>query len=104
MCKLGHKFSEEFKQKISLANKGHIAWNKGKSVSEQLKQRISLTLKNKHLSSWNKGKCWSKEHKQKISLTKRGRHLSTSEETKLKISLAMKGGIRNHHIDCDHSK
>lgn len=72
-------FSEETKAKISAANKGNISPNKGKSLSEEHKKKISETMK---------GKEHSEKHKQKISEANKGR--AFSEEHKLKLSEAKK--------------
>ena len=51
----GKKRSEETKRKMSEAQKGHQAWNKGNST-------------------WNKGKKMSEETKKKLSEAMKGRH------------------------------
>lgn len=43
--RFGYKHSEETKKKISISNKGKIAWNKGISCSEETKRKISNTNK-----------------------------------------------------------
>ena len=112
-------FTEERKQNISKSCKGRISPNKGKSMSEEQKLKISETLKRKNANGcvevWNKGltkdtdirvklnaisashpksykpkrRPLSEETKLKISNTLKGNKLS--EETKLKMSLAHKG-------------
>ena len=67
---LGCKHSEEFKRKISKANKGKI-------LSEETKRRISKTLKGKPNPH-------SEEHKRHIAEAKKGK--PCSEETRKKIS------------------
>ena len=42
---VGHKISNETKKLISDRNKGQVAWNKGKSWSKEIKDKISLTNK-----------------------------------------------------------
>ena len=79
----GMTMSNEQKMKISKANKG-------KKLSEETKRKISETHKGK--PTWNKGKkCepLSEEHKRKISETEKGRKLL--EEHKRKISEALTG-------------
>jgi hypothetical protein len=81
MTKIGYICLEDTKNKISLANKGKIPWNKGK--------------------------VWSEEIKRKISISNRGKGHPQSEETKLKISLANKGCIgffRGKHLSEEHKR
>ena len=61
----GHECSEDTKEKISKANKGNTAWNKGKKMSEEAKEKMSKAKKGKE--PWIKGKTHSKETKEKIS-------------------------------------
>jgi len=81
--------------------KGHIPWNKGKTkedypqlnriVLEEHKRKLSEA--NKGQISWATGKKFSAEHKRKMSENSArywlGKH--PSEETRSKISLALKG-------------
>lgn len=92
----GHKTSEETRKKISEAQKGrkypgkfskggtwekgHEPWNKGKKLSEEIVAKM-------------RGKTISEEQKQKISASLKGRTIS--EETKRKISEARKGEKRS---------
>jgi len=81
-------------------NKGkkgvQIAWNKGKSPSEESKRKMSLSHKShpskfafqKGCIPWTKGKHHSEEHRNKISEAKKG-HL-VSEEAKRKMSESSK--------------
>lgn len=46
----GKKRSQETKDKVSRANKGNKAWNKGKSWSDEMKQRFSEIHKGNHYS------------------------------------------------------
>lgn len=107
---LGTRYSEEIKQKISLAKKGKtmpprseehklklsLAY-KGKTHSPEVRLKLSLAQKGKSLSEEAKHKLslafkgktrppFSEEHKQKISLAKKGKLLS--DETKRKMSSA----------------
>jgi len=50
--------------------KGHIPHNKGKSISEELRQKLSEAHKGK--STWNKGKTLSEEHKKALSISHKG--------------------------------
>ena len=65
-------FSEEFKEKMSEANKGRIPWNKGKHgiYSEETLKKLSESLK-------GKTGYWTNKH--------------LSEETKKKLSESLKG-------------
>ncbi len=53
-CALGHKLSQEAKDKISLANKGKAAWNKGVAMSEEQKRKVSENRKGKNAGKDNK--------------------------------------------------
>ena len=102
-----HFHSEETKKKIGRGNKG-------KTVSDEAKKKISDTFKNKpdefkhkmaeQMSERFSGKELSEEHKMKISQSEKGKivseetkrrmtiaKLNMSEETKKKIGLASKG-------------
>ena len=70
----GQERSEETKKKIGLAHKGKVSPMKGKTHSEETKQKMR-----------NKANNMSREHKKKISEAKLG-HI-VSEEAKQKISL-----------------
>ena len=63
------EISAETRQKLSIANKGHIPWIKGKHQSEESK----LKNRNKHLGrqAWNKGIKFSEESKNKMSVSKK---------------------------------
>lgn len=80
--------SEETRKKISEANKGNTAWNKGKTHTKETKKKISES---------HKGKCISEETKKKLSEAHKGKHCGElnnmygkhlSEEHKKKISKA----------------
>lgn len=73
----GHRPSEETKRKISKNNarKGKPAWNRGKKMSKEVKEKLSKALKGK--PAWNKGK---------IVEAMRGR--KHTEEAKRKMSTA----------------
>lgn len=115
---LGKHRSEETKRKISEANKGKIAWNKGKKHTDEAKIKMSMShIGKKHSeetkkkisknnAKWNLGMNLSEETKRKISQTLTGRKLSDehkrkmskyrigkkhSDETKQKLSEAKKG-------------
>lgn len=81
----------ETKKKISLKNKGCIAWNRGIECVKETKEKISKANRGK------KRKPCTNETKRKIglanSISLKGRKLS--KETKLKISKACMGS-KNH--------
>ena len=68
-------------------NFGKLAWNNGKHLSEETRQKLSEA--NKGNPSWMKGKHHSEESRKKIGAARKGKH--HSEETRLKISSALKG-------------
>ena len=51
--------------------KGSTPWNKGKELSLENREKISLSLKGRKV--WNKGKKLSDEHKEKLSLAHKGK-------------------------------
>ena len=91
---LGRKHSEESKRKMSLSHKGkqpypepgfkkgHIPWNTGLRMSDEIKEKIS---------KFNKGKTLSNEHKAKIGIANRGK--VRSEEAKKLVSDKNRGRI-----------
>ena len=85
--------SEETKRKISEARKGKSTWNKGKHckpLTEEHKIKISKKLKGK--PTWNKGKHVSEETKRKISEALKGKNKPMrSDEHRKKQSEAIKG-------------
>ena len=105
---LYQKIREEFAQKMSQKMKGKTSWNKGKKMSDEFKQKVSIIKKgNKY---WV-GKKHSDETKKKISEKHKGRYIgrtptwlvgkTLSEEHKLKDREAILGlkywnnGIKN---------
>ena len=103
---------EETRKKISESNKGRIAPNKGKPMSEEQKRKLSEINKGKHLSDETKrkmsekrkGRHHTEESKKKMSESKKGKQFSEehrrkiseskkniSEETRKKISESRKG-------------
>jgi hypothetical protein len=80
--------------------KGHKAWNTGiKLNEEQLKKQFSLADFVKENGAWNKGKEMSDEYKEKLSKSHKGKKVL--ESTKLKMSLANKGRVFEK-ITCPH--
>ena len=90
----GKHHSEETKQKLSTIHKGHLAWNKGLTMSESTRQKQSNALKGRHLSAetrqklsnlrkgktpWNKGKKFSEESRKKMSIAARNRRSIVKE-------------------------
>ena len=95
----GKSCSEEIKKKLSLSHKGQIAWNKNltKGIDSRVKE-YSKKLKGR--ISWLKGKHLSENHKKKISIAHKGQPSPFKgkhrlEETKRKISIANTGKYRS---------
>lgn len=82
LSKAALNMTDEHKRKISAATSGHIGYMKGKKLTEEQKNKISI----KH-----KGIQKSDEHKKKLSEVNTGKKLS--EETKKKISESLKNRI-----------
>ena len=90
----GKHHSNETKEKISKANKGHIAWNRGMMASKELKRRLSEAHKGiivseetrKKMSKVRKGHKFSKEHNKKISEARKRWWKSISKEQRRKIT------------------
>jgi len=95
---LGIKRSAAYKKKISLANKGKPAWNKGKTgiYSDEVKKRIRDTLKMLYVNGYqspNKGLKRSAESRKRMSLAKKGmpawnKGIPLAESSKEKIRKA----------------
>jgi len=86
----GGTISEEQKIKISIANKGKQSWKKGKTMSDYEKQK--LIAANTGRKGWNIGLKTgprSEETKKKLSDANKGK--KATEATKEKISEALKG-------------
>jgi len=81
----GSKTSEETKLAISIANTGKKAWNKGLSMTEDTKKKMSDAKKGKKLSEEHKKKMSSHSHPQ-------------SEETKNKIRQSLKNRKRSDDV------
>jgi hypothetical protein len=82
--------SEEHKRKLSEAGKGNIPWNKGK-IGVQIGSRLGVEVSEEtraKMSAAQKGKVMSDLIKEKISATLKGRVMS--EETKRKMSESRK--------------
>lgn len=76
--------SEALKTKVPW-NKGKIGlmpvpWNKGKKLSEETRMKISASMAGK--TPWNKGAKWSDEIKQKISKSIRKHHEDIHGDTR----------------------
>lgn len=76
----GKIHTSETKRTMSLAHRGKMPWNKGKSWSEETKSKISAKLQGNKLSM---------ETRNKMSISRKGRY--TSEITREKLSIALKG-------------
>lgn len=90
-----------FPQGIIPWNKGtkglQVAWNKGKPLSEELKKRVSETLKRKGIRPPSrKGVKLTEKQKAKLPKTFLGR--KHSEEAKRKIGLAHRGKILSERV------
>jgi hypothetical protein len=104
---LGVKMSEETKKKISLALKKYTENPEvRKRMSNREKGKMPKNFHEAQKKSWEvcKGRKLSKEHRLHISMglmanEKRGRSKGfyTSEETKIKMSLAKKGKLPQNH-------
>lgn len=73
----GHKVDENARKKISKANKGRKAWNKGIPMSKETKEKLSESLKKRNIKGVN-NPFYNHKH---------------TEETKKKISDIHKGKI-----------
>jgi len=86
---LGRKHSEETKKKISESRTGTTAWNKGIPMKEEMKKRLSKTLKGKYVGEnsfkWNGGK----------SVEKYG-YIELKAETHPNITL--RGYVKEHRL------
>lgn len=77
--------ADEVREKFS-------AWQRGRRLSIEHRQKISENHGSKRYAAWNKGKKLSEEHKRKLSDSHKGKLLSESH--KAKISKALKGNTR----------
>lgn len=82
---LGRVLSDEWKIKIGLAGKGKVGYMKGKKHSQEVKDKISASLKGRP-AYWLKGKKLSAEHIKKSADSHRGkkRSLEAIEKTRMK--------------------
>lgn len=84
---LGHGFSDETRAKISATKRGKPSlWNKGKSLSEEHKDKLRAA---------KLGRALSEEHKAKIGAALIGKVVSS--ETKAKMSAARLSIVRMKH-------
>ena len=100
-ARIGMKFSEESKRKMSTARKklyagGYQSPMKGKKHKPESRRKMSLALKGKKYAPGRihpfKGKTFTKEHRRKISSGLKG-HITT-EETRRKIGAKNKLAIK----------
>lgn len=66
--KYNSRLYELMKKRFSEKMKGHIGWMKGKHLSEEAKNKISIAHKGKGHPAWNKGKHHSEETKEKLRI------------------------------------
>ena len=73
---MGHRVSEETKQKCSISHLGQIPINKGKKMSNEVRKKQSEARKRYYVTHtpWNKGKPCSQETRAKISATKKNKN------------------------------
>ncbi len=83
----GKPCSETQKLKQSLAMQGRPALNKGKSPNKETREKISASLRGK--PSWNKGKPWDEETRSKMSQAAKQKVIS--EKTRINMSIAHQG-------------
>jgi len=68
------KLSEETKRKMSEAHKGKIPWNKGKSWSEEIKKKISQSVKKNPTRYWlGKKRKFTKEWRENLGKALKGK-------------------------------
>jgi very-short-patch-repair endonuclease len=92
-----------------MAKKGHVAWNKGRHLSDEAKKKMSESIK-----KWFKnnphpllGKHHSEETKEKMSRSMRGRRLSDEHKQKISETLKRirnKGMFKKGHIPWSKGK
>lgn len=73
--------------RISRSCQGHIPWNKGIPLSEEVKKKISKYQFQKGHKPWNTGKHRSQETKRKISKSHKGKVLSRKHRQKISLGL-----------------
>lgn len=83
--------TEEHRRKIGEAGKGRVPWNKGQTIDDDMRQKLSLS---------HKGVVFTEEHKQKIGQAHKGR--KRSPETCANISAAKTG--KPGHPQSEESK
>lgn len=98
----GHPISEATRAKISAANKGCTAWNKGKPMSEACRATFVSWNKGVHTGqpAWNKGIPMTDEQKARLLAANMGRvpwnkGIPMNVETRAKLSVAHTGFIES---------
>jgi hypothetical protein len=81
----GRVFSSEHRQKLSISGMGRVPWNKGKTPSDEYRQRMSDS---------HKGKKAAPETRKKMSDIHKGR--KHTPEAKMKMSIAAKNRTPEH--------
>jgi len=111
----GNKKAEKIKEKISLKLKGHKGWNKGKKLSEETKQKISIAKKGKsfeelyghkkaqilkkNLSRINKGKKLSEITRQKIGGHSKGNTWNIGRKFSIERRKKMSESIKKSYTE-----
>jgi len=93
--------SKETKEKISRANIGKIAWNKGRSLSEKHKAGIKRAHER---GAYDNKLPLSKEAREKIGEANKGKTHPTSLETRKKLSIALRGKNKGRSMTAEQKK
>jgi len=88
-------------QGVQTKPRNRPAWNKGLKGVYKASEETKKKMSDNHAVPWNKGKTLSEEHKKKVSETKKAKKKQTDQETKKKLSDALNryyaiNGTRRH--------
>ena len=86
---------KEVREKVSNANCGKQAWNKGKNWSDEAKKKMSESRKGKE--PWNKGKKMSDEIKMNLSKALKGRKLSEAHKENIRRCVTENPPFKGRH-------